>query len=236
MKDTHFTHAYAKKIALGEMERIFNSVPYIREFHRGEVTNKKYYIRHVVEIILRIKLNNEVDAYSLYKLGYKDNLMSKRLATYLSEEYGHETFFMQDLKSFGLTEDRVNKISPFFSTKKLIGFLYFSIMQDGAMPTMIWNWLVEWYSDTYNMTITKKAASEFGIEKVSGSLKHLEFDEKHDHLDMMFSTVKATIKSESDIAKAENYISQFVTLIGEYYQDLYDETIAVEERTKLKAS
>ena len=90
MKDTHFTHAYAKKIALGEMERIFNSVPYIREFHRGEVTNKKYYIRHVVEIILRIKLNNEVDAYSLYKLGYKDNLMSKRLATYLSEEYGHE--------------------------------------------------------------------------------------------------------------------------------------------------
>ena len=236
MSEIRFTHDDAMKCALNEMERIFDSVPYIREFHRGEVSNEHYYIRHVIEIILRIKLNNEVDAYSLYKLGYRDNLLSKRLATYLSEEYGHEAFFMRDLKAFGLTEEQVNLTVPFFSTKKLIGFLYFSIMQDGAMPTMIWNWLVEWYSDTYNTIITKKAANDFGVDKVSGSLNHLEFDENHGHLDLMYSTIKATIKCSDDVIKAKNYINQFVTLIGEYYQDLYDNTIALDNKEMLKAS
>lgn len=236
MREVGFTHEVAKQCALKEMEKIFNSVPYISEFHQGKVTNRNYYIRHVIEIILRIKLNNEVDAYSLYKLGYRDNLLSKRLATYLSEEYGHEIFFMRDLKAFGVTENQVNSTQPFFATKKLIGFLYFSIMQDGVMPTMIWNWLVEWYSDTYNTIITKKAANDFGLDKVSGSLKHLEFDEGHGHLDLMYSAIRATIKCDDDIMRAKNYISQFVMLIGEYYQELYDHTIVIDKNEILKAS
>lgn len=226
----------AKNSCLYEMEKMFNKIPFAREFHSGEKNNRDYYIRHVIEIILRIKLNNEVDAYSLYKIGYKDNYLSKKLATYLSEEYGHEAFFMADLKSFGLTEEEVNKTIPFFSTQKLIGYLYLSIMRDGAMPTMVWNWLVEWYSDTYNMIIAKKAAKEFGEDKVIGSLKHLSFDENHDHLSLMFSTIGATIKTSDDEKKVKKYISNFIQLIGEYYQELYDATIATKEKPKLLAS
>lgn len=226
----------AKSLSLIEMEKMFCQVPFTREFHTGEKTELNYYIRHVIEIILRIKLNNEVDAYSLYKIGYKDNLLSKKLATYLSEEYGHEAFFMSDLKSLGISEDQVNKTTPFFSTKKLIGYLYFSIMQDGPMPTMVWNWLVEWYSDTYNMIITQKAAKEFGRDKVLGSLKHLSFDESHDHLSLMFSTIEATVKSQEDAEKVKTYIANFINLIGEYYQELYDSTLAENKSPVLLAS
>jgi hypothetical protein len=231
-----FSYEEAKNHCLIEMEKMFCRIPFTREFHTGEKTQLNYYIRHVVEIILRIKLNNEVDAYSLYKIGYKDNFLSKKLATYLSEEYGHEAFFMSDLKSFGISENEVNEIKPFFSTKKLIGYLYFSIMQDGPMPTMVWNWLVEWYSDTYNMIITQKAANEFGEDKVFGSLKHLSFDESHDHLSLMFSTIEATVKSNDDEEKVKMYITNFIELIGEYYQELYDSTIAINEKSVLLAS
>ena len=222
------THQEAKNYFLEKMEEMFIRVPYTKAFHRGESTDFEYYKRHVVEIILRIKLNNEVDAYSLYKLGYRDNLLSKKLATYLSEEYGHEVFFMNDLIAIGMTEKEVNDTSPFFATKKLIGYLYYAIMQDGAMPTMVWNWLVELYSDTYNMTITNKFGSEFGKDKVQGSLKHLAFDEKHDHLSLMFSTVLATTKNPEDVAKIKMYINNFVELIGEYYQELYDSTMGAQ--------
>lgn len=220
------THQEAQTYFLSEMEKMFVKTPFTREFHSGASTHLEYYKRHVVEIILRIKLNNEVDAYSLYKIGYKDNLLSKKLATYLSEEYGHETFFMNDLIALGLTEKQVNETDPFFATKKLIGYLYYSIMQDGAMPTMVWNWLVELYSDTYNMTITNKFGQEYGKDKVHGSLKHLAFDEKHDHLSLMFSTVLATVKNPDDIEKIKMYITDFVNLIGDYYQELHDSTIA----------
>ena len=226
----------AQEYCLQEMEKMFDKVPYTREFHKGEKIDLKYYIRHVIEIILRIKLNNEVDAYSLYKLGYKDNLLSKKLATYLSEEYGHEAFFMSDLRALGLNEEQVNNTSPFFSTRKLIGYLYFSIMQDGPMPTMVWNWLVEWYSDTYNMIITKKAAKEFGKDKVLGSLKHLSFDESHDHLSLMFSTIEATVKNEHDSEKVKMYLSNFIVLIGEYYFELFENTISINEKPVLMAS
>ena len=112
------THQEAQAYFLLQMEKMFSTVPYTREFHNGLSTHLEYYKRHIIEIILRIKLNNEVDAYSLFKLGYKDNILSKKLATYLSEEYGHEAFFMKDLIELGLTEEQVNKTDPFFSTKK----------------------------------------------------------------------------------------------------------------------
>lgn len=226
----------AKNYCLQEMEKMFCKIPFTRNFHTGQKTNLDYYKRHVIEIILRIKLNNEVDAYSLYKIGYKDNLLSKKLATYLSEEYGHEAFFMSDLRALGVSEEQVNKTNPFFSTKKLIGYLYFAIMQDGPMPTMVWNWLVEWYSDTYNMIITQKAAKEFGKDKVLGSLKHLSFDESHDHLSLMFSTIEATVKTDYDSEKVKMYISNFIDLIGEYYLDLYANTIAFKHQNVLLAS
>ncbi len=214
---------------LCEMEKLFSKISFAKAFHSGEKTDLAYYKRHLIEIILRIKLNNEVDAYSLYKLGYRDNYLSKKLATYLSEEYGHEAFFMSDLNSLGVTANEVDNTDPFFSTKKLIGYLYYSIMKDGAMPTMVWNWLVEWYSDTYNHIITNKFSDEFGKDKVIGSLKHLSFDEKHDHLSLMFSTIQATVKDDSDIDKIKTYISNFIYLIGEYYQELYDNTLGLNE-------
>lgn len=230
------TNKEAEIFFINEMEKMFNTITYAREFHSGQSTDFEYYKRHVVEIILRIKLNNEVDAYSLFKIGYKDNFLSKKLATYLSEEYGHEAFFMNDLVAMGMTEKQVQEAVPFFSTQKLIGYIYYSIMQDGAMPTMVWNWLVELYSDTYNMTITKKFGDEYGNDKVRGSLKHLAFDEKHDHLSLMFSTVLATVKNPEDIEKIKMYIANFVDLIGDYYQELYDNTIAIKGKDYLLAS
>lgn len=220
------TRSEMELLAKQEMEKLFNKVNFAKEFHQGESIDKNYYKRHLIETVLRIDLNNEVDAYSLYKLGYSDSFLSQKLSEYLAEEIGHDSLFLHDLKKQGVDKEEVEKTSPFFSTQLLIGFLYYSIKQDGALPTMVWNWFVEWYSDTYNMTITKKAAEEFGNDNIQGSLKHLSVDEEEDHVGLMYSTVEHAMKTEEDGIKAQEYLKKFVELVGMYFQELFNTTLA----------
>lgn len=217
-------------LARQEMEKLFEKVTFAREFHEGKAIDLDYYKRHLMETIIRIGYNNEVDSYSLYKIGFKDNLLAQKLAQYLAEEFGHDSLFLADLKKFGITEEEVKATPPLFSTQLLLGYLYYSINEDGPLPTMVWNWFVEWYSDNYNRTITQKAAMEFGEEKVKGSKGHLDVDDEEDHVGLMFTTIEAAIKKDGDVEKAKELLVNFVNLIGMYFQELHDVTIGVKQQ------
>lgn len=222
---------HLESVAKQEMEKMFTDIPMAREFHIGKWIDIEYYKRHLVETVLRIRLNNEVDAYALYKIGSKDNQLAAVLAQYLAEEYGHEGLFMRDITRFGLSNEALNSMLPFLSTEKLIGYLYHSINRDGPLPTMIWNWFVEFYSDLYNKGITEKAATVFGDEKVKGSLGHIEYDESHDHDDLMWSAVERAIAGWGNMEKAETYLRNFVRMIGEYFGELHASTVAEPQLT-----
>jgi len=215
-----------EQVAREEMQRLFSRVPMTRGFHQGQWIELDYYRRHLVETVLRIRLNNEVDAYALYKIGAKDNHLAQTLAQYLAEEYGHESLFLRDIERFGLTKSDVDKITPMHSTDQLIGYLYLSINRDGPLPTMIWNWFVEWYSDQFNKTITQKAADVFGGDNVKGSMGHIQYDESHNHDDLMWSAVQRAITGWGDMAKAETYLRNFIHLIADYFEELHSQTVA----------
>ncbi|MFB7248873.1 hypothetical protein CW362_30235 [Streptomyces populi] len=217
-----------EKLAEEHMEKLFTKVPKAREFHAGEWTDQDYYRRHLVETVLRIRLNNEVDAYGLYKVGYKDHRLAATLARYLSEENNHEGMFLRDLKKFGLSKEDVDATRPFASTEYLIGYLYFSINQDGPLPTAVWNWFVEWYSDKYNPTITKNAAEVFGLDMVKGSQAHIDYDEAHDHDELMWSTVERAVAGWGEFSDAERHLVNFVDLIALYFTELHESTVAAQ--------
>jgi hypothetical protein len=214
-----------EKVAAEGMERLFATVPKAREFHAGTWTEKEYYKRHLVETVLRIRLNNEVDAYGLYKVGWKDHRLAATLARYLSEENNHEGMFLRDLREFGLGKEDVDATRPFPTTEYLMGYLYFSINQDGPLPTTVWNWFVEWYSDRYNGVITETAAQTFGTHMVKGSQAHIDYDESHDHDELMWSTVDRAIQGWGDVAAAERHLVNFIDLIALYFRELHDTTV-----------
>ncbi|KVN30860.1 hypothetical protein WJ63_08870 [Burkholderia pyrrocinia] len=218
-----------EQVAAQAIQQLFAASPDTAAFHRGEWIDREYYRRHLVETVLRIRLNNEVDAFALYKIGFKDNSLAQILAQYLAEEYGHEGLFLRDIEKFGLTAAQVDAIAPLHSTDKLIGYLYLSIGRDGPLPTMVWNWFVEWYSDRYNKTITEAAARAFGHDLVKGSLGHIQYDESHDHDDLMWGAVQRAIDGWGGIDTAEAYLRHFVGLIGEYFDELRATTIAQPE-------
>ena len=219
---------HLEQVTAAQMELLFERVPAAREFHEGKWIDRQYYRRHLLETILRIRLNNEVDAYGLYKIGYRDNKLAATLARYLAEEYGHEGMFLRDLERFGLSRAEVDAVRVFPSTEKLIGYLYFAVNQHGPLPTMVWNWFVEWYSDRYNGVITDHAAEVYGAEMVRGSHAHIAYDESHDHDGLMWSAVERAINGWGDYATAENYLVNFIALIGDYFRELYESTV---ERT-----
>lgn len=222
----------AKQHAKNEMEKLFEKVPFAKDFHHGKLTDRSYYVRHLIETILRIRLNNEADAYCLYKIPHTEHKLAMSLAQYLAEELGHENFFKNDLKTFGTSEDELNKTKVFFATEKLIGYLYCCINQNGPLITMVWNWFVEWYSDTYNRIITEKATVDLGKKHTQGFTKHIDFDEGHDHIGLMFSTVELAIKNEEDAERAKVYLTNLISLIGDYFQELYDLTLKDKLETK----
>jgi hypothetical protein len=213
-------------LAADLMEKQFERIPKMREFHTGEWIDKDYYIRHVVETVLRIRLNNEVDTYALFKVGSKDDALAANLAKYLAEEFGHETMFTRDLKKFGFTAEDLAASEVFPTTKQLMGYLRLAADDRGPAPTTVWDWFVEWYSDRYNQIITDKAGQEFGKEYTRGKQAHLDFDESHDHDELMFRTVSRAVDSFGTPAGAYSDLTTFVNLIGDYFGELYETTVA----------
>ena len=212
-------------LAAEYMEREFKRIPRMREFNTGQWIDREYYVRHVVETVLRIRLNNEVDAYALYRVGSEDDVLAAKLAKYLAEEYGHEGMFTRDLERFGFTSEQLEHTDVFPSTAKLMGYLRLAADREGPAPTTVWDWFVEWYSDRYNQIITNKAASTFGKEMVRGSQSHLNFDDSHDHDDLMFSVVNSAVSHYSTPEKAEQYLDQYIAMVGDYFLELYQSTV-----------
>ncbi|MER6394574.1 MULTISPECIES: hypothetical protein [unclassified Kitasatospora] len=218
-----------ENLAAELIEKQFQRVPKMRELHAGEWTDRDFYIRHITETVLRIRLNNEVDTYALFKVGSKDDTLAAHLAKYLAEEFGHESMFTRDLFKFGLTQEDIDATDVFPSTKKLMGYLRLEADSRGPAPTTVWDWLVEWYSDRYNPIITNKAAEDFGREFVAGTATHIEFDESHDHDELMFRTVARAVEVFGTPKQAYQDLTTFVELIGDYFAELYELTVGSKQ-------
>ncbi|MGQ0576056.1 MAG: iron-containing redox enzyme family protein [Pseudonocardia sp.] len=230
-----FDRAAFERRAAELMEEQFARVPRMREFHAGTWTDREYYVRHLVETLLRIRLNNVVDSYALYRAATRNDPLAPALVRYLAEEWGHEHMFMRDLRRFGLTEAQVDAMSVLRSTEYLMGFLRLAVDQEGPAPTSIWNFLVEWYSDRYNGVITAHAAATYGAEMVRGSHAHLDIDDTHDHADMMWRTVQEAVAAWSGSDAALRHLETFVRLIGDYFQELHDTTTGRRAEVQLSA-
>ena len=211
--------------ALLQMEELFRTVPFTREFHLGMATDREYYKRHLLEAVIRIGLNNDVDTYCLHKIVSSNASVAKKLLQYLKEEYGHDSMIAKDLERFGISEDDILEAKPLFSTKLLIAFMYYEIDKEGALPTVVWNWFVEWYSHRYNMIITRKAEQEFGHNTVRNSLAHLQIDEEMTHEDDMTSALTLIVHNEDDLEKCKHYLTSYIQLIGMYFRELYSLTV-----------
>jgi hypothetical protein len=218
-----------EKLAADCMEREFDRIPRMRDFHAGTWTDRDYYVRDLVETILRIRYNNEVSAYALFSVGSNDDKLAAHLARYLAEEYGHEHMFLQDLDKFGVSKGDVDETPPFPATGKLMGYLRLTVDHEGPMPTAVWDWYAEWYANRYYQAIVDKARAEFGAEFVRGTQAHIAFDDSHEHLDLTFRVLNRAVRNWSSPAAAERHLATSIELVGEYFREVHQATTGARE-------
>ena len=140
------------------------------------------------------------------------------MAQYLADEIGHDQLLLKDLESLGVSLSRVEETEPFFSTKLLISYIRWSIDRDGALPCLLWNWFVEWYSDTYNSGVVKRVGQTLGLTSVKGMMTHLKIDEELDHAVFLDREIESCYRDRPD--KVHQYLREYCSLVERYYQEL----------------
>ena len=207
------------------LEFEFSEDEIMSEFHKGEWFNEKYYKRHILECVIRIHMNNELDARAIL-ISANDNIpAAKQLSYYLYDEFGHDEMFEQDLITYGYDKSDTNAANAFLETWKLMGYLNLCISKFGPLAAITWDWFLEYYGEKYNPFITQKAIGNMGQSAVNGAASHIAFDEAEDHTGMMENMLSSVIKHEEDLEQAIDHIKVFVPMVGEYFRALRTSTL-----------
>lgn len=207
------------------MEKQFDRVPNLREFHEGKWMDRDFYKRHMIEAVLRIRMCNVADAYALYKASYGDYRLAAKLARYLAEEIGHEGMFVHDLERFGVTLDEINATEVFPATAKVMGYIRLQTEVRGPAPAALWDWYLEWYSDRYIPDITEAASRDFGADTTKGASAHLGVDDDQGHDELMFETTAEAVELYGNAESAYADLETYFDLSGEYFEQLYAATV-----------
>lgn len=197
----------------------------MKDFHTGDWFNEEYYKRHILECVIRIHLNNELDAHAVQTAAINNISAAKQLAYYLYDEFGHDEMFGQDLVKYGYTKADIQTNNAFPETWKLMGYLNLCVSKFGPLAAITWDWFLEYYGDKFNSFITQKASANMGNPLVSGAASHVAFDEAENHSDMMNNMLSSVIKNEDDLEKAIIHIKAFIPMVGEYFKALRTETL-----------
>ncbi|MEV6671881.1 iron-containing redox enzyme family protein [Streptomyces sp. NPDC051162] len=213
--------AKLENLALELTERQFRAVPRLREWHEGTWTDRAFYTRYLIEVVLQIRLNNVADAYALYKASYGDYQLAAKLARYLADEIGHEGMFVNDLAGLGVSLERIDATKVLPATAKTMGYLRLATDERGPAPVALWDWYLEWWSDRYMQAITDCAAKEFGTTCTRGAQAHLDLDGSHGHDDMMFRTTARAVELHGSAADAYADLEIFIDLGTEQYRQLF---------------
>jgi hypothetical protein len=203
------------------IDAVLRALPSSGNLTADDPASRALFARIILHDILRIRLNNYLDAYCLqHLLRTGDKQAARHLLTYLHEEFGHDEMLVEDLAAFGCTHADVDVARPLFSTELLIAYLRFAIDVDGALPDFVWNWFVEWYSARYNPGIVKAASTAFGGSSARGTAAHLVIDGELDHEHRIEVALRELLVNEEQLTKAEMYLGRILKLVELSFREL----------------
>lgn len=211
-----------------EVERFIATVPYASHLtDDGQVLDEKYYLRHRVETIKRIRMTSKTDALALARMIDEDYETARSWARYTVQEMNHDLLFMKDLRAHGYTFESVASLEPFRSTREMIAYLIDRIEADGSVAAVAYSIFVEWNSERYSSRVVSKAEKQFSRHHVAGSRAHVGIDEDQDHYSMMLDIVHCLLdRSQSDEEMLFRLIRDISAHFRQYFLELYEATVA----------
>ena len=204
------------------------SVPYANHLYEKDV-DKSYYRRHVIEDVWRIRLMRTCQTRVLHQIAQKSPEAAQLYARYQDEEMLHDLLFKKDVESLDVSEEELLSTEPMFSTRLLVGFIYFVVKHENPLGAIAYSYLIEYVTEKLATKRVENLAAEFGIEKVKGQAAHTNTDLTLDHAGNMWEILNAFIFCQEDIDAFYKYLDEIQDLLAMYFKELYELTIVKKD-------
>jgi hypothetical protein len=216
---------WVDQVMTAETERFVSEVPFASHLTDDQPLNEKYYIRHRIETVRRIRLTAKTDALSLVRMLEEDYTAARKWSRYITEELSHDALFLRDLRKHGITEDVALSTAPFPATLAMTSFIEEEIRRVGSLAAVAYSLLVEWSSERYSPRAVAKAECAFTEDHVKGSKSHLGIDEEEDHNRMMLDVASRVLATAGGLPTLERLVRTIAAHLRQYFLELYDETV-----------
>jgi len=216
------------RVLLRNAELFLSSVPFASHLNDDAPLDERYYIRHRIETIKRIRMTAKTDALALAAMVDEDYDAARLWSDYAAEELGHDRMFLEDLAKHGVTAGVVDGTEPFPATWRMIAYLTDRISEFGSLPAVAYSVLVEWNSERFSGRAIDKARRRFGDEYVAGSGSHYEIDETEDHYATMVEVARRVMAARGYAPDVlYTLIDGIAGHLRDYFTELYEATVAL---------
>lgn len=201
-----------------------NTVPSARHLEGSEI-NQAYYQQTLIEHCWRIRLMRSAQCNALHKISRFNAEAAQLYAAYQDEEMLHDTLFMQDAESLGITKETIYATEPSFYTRLLTGFLYYVAEHEKPLGVVCYSYLVEYTTQKITPKQIKALSRSLGDDKIIGQAAHLNTDLVEDHTQDMWDILSKLIDNDQDIADVKRYFSEIQELLKMFFVELHQNTL-----------
>lgn len=201
-----------------------NTVPSAKHLESHKI-NEAYYQQTLIEHAWRIRLMRSAQANALHKITKFNAEAAQLYAAYQDEEMLHDTLFIQDAESQGISKNIIYKTEPSFYTRILSGFLYFIAEHENPLGVVCYSYLVEYTTQKLTPKQIKALGESLGKDKIIGQAAHLNTDIVEDHTQDMWDILSLLIESDDDILNVKRYCAEIQELLKLFFVELHNKTI-----------
>jgi hypothetical protein len=202
------------------IESFYEVSPGARYLATSSSIDKKLFVRHTIETILRIRLARVADSKVIQHFAKSDPFAAQKWSKYTEEEMLHDRLFLKDLKNLGISEEQVYGSDPLLATKLLQGYLYYTIEHEGPRGLLCKSYFVEYTTKKTQAMWNGNVKRALGEQAVKGAEAHLNYDLAEDHSTDVWNVLMAVVDSAADEARVLYHLDVYYGLFLAYFSEL----------------
>lgn len=208
------------------VERFYREVEGADHLYRAKDINMDYYKRHIVEIILRLRMKRWIDALTIHYFTKHNPVLAKKWCAYTEDEMLHDSMFAKDLERVGVSKEEIYSTEPMFTTKLLQGYFYYGLEHEGRpLASLASSYFIENVSLMTQPKWIENVEDVLGAGIAKGQQAHVDHDLEDDHTDFVWNVLMTFVETEDDKRRIVEHITNVYKLFCAFYLELYQRTV-----------
>ncbi|MCV3211944.1 iron-containing redox enzyme family protein [Plectonema radiosum NIES-515] len=207
-----------------QIEKWQQTIPFANHFEDEQV-NQRYYQRHLIETVWRIRLLRVVESKAIAEIAKQSPEAAQIWANYEMEEMLHDELFIQDLEKAGVSREDLLNTEPYLSTKLLVGFFSYLLDHEGSLGVLAYSYLVEYVNVKMEPKKIDAMKKSIGENQIGGQIAHSYTDTNDDHPGEVWNAIRYIIKNEQDIANLKKYLEEQQEILAMYFREIYADIV-----------